>query len=94
MIELYSYKGQYPFPLPSDMTGYDINDFILAPEKPTVPIDKVVDWDGSNWNQVGQSLSGVNAGDLFGTSIKLNESGNITNKGAIKKKNTKVQIER
>ena len=49
MIELYSYKGQYPFPLPSDMTGYDINDFVLAPEKPIVPYDKKISWDGSNW---------------------------------------------
>lgn len=49
MAQLYSYKGAYPYPLPSDMSKYDINDFILAPDKPEVPADKKIGWNGINW---------------------------------------------
>lgn len=49
MVKLYSYKGAYPYPLPADMSKYDIKDFILAPNKPEVPADKKLGWNGSNW---------------------------------------------
>lgn len=49
MAELYSYKGAYPYPLPKDMTKYDINDFILAPEKPTLASNECLEWNGSEW---------------------------------------------
>ena len=48
-VKLYSYKGGYPYPLPSDMSNYNINDFILAPEKPEVPADKKLGWNGTDW---------------------------------------------
>jgi hypothetical protein len=49
MIELYSYKGAYPYPLPEDMSNYLLEDFVLAPSKPDLLIDEFLDWDGSNW---------------------------------------------
>ena len=49
MSKLYSYRGAYPYPLPSDMSKYDINDFMLAPEKPQVPADKKLGWNRTNW---------------------------------------------
>ena len=49
MENLYSYKGAYPYPLPTDMYNYDINDFVLAPIKPSIINGQILDWDGSNW---------------------------------------------
>jgi len=49
MAQLYSYKGAYPYPLPSDMSKYDIKDFRLASEKPDVPADKKLGWNGTDW---------------------------------------------
>ena len=49
MSNLYSYKGSYPYPLPTDISNYDLADFQLAEEKPTVTPDQVLDWDGSFW---------------------------------------------
>ena len=49
MTELYSYKGAYPFPLPEDMTGYDIKDFTLAPKYPTMASDERLWWTGTDW---------------------------------------------
>ena len=49
MENLYSYKGAYPYPLPKDMYNYDINDFVLAPEKPSINNGQILEWDGSNW---------------------------------------------
>lgn len=49
MSNLYSYKGAYPYPLPTNMSGYDLADFQLAEEKPTFTPDQVLDWDGSSW---------------------------------------------
>lgn len=49
MSSLYSYKGAYPYPLLEDMSGYNLSDFQLAEEKPTITPDEVLDWDGSSW---------------------------------------------
>lgn len=49
MADLYSYKGAYPYPLPKDMSGYDINDFTLAPEKPVLSPGEKLEWGGSAW---------------------------------------------
>ena len=49
MENLYSYKGAYPYPLPSDMSNYDINDFVLVSEKPTIEKNQVLEWNGTNW---------------------------------------------
>jgi hypothetical protein len=31
------------------MSGYNLSDFKLAGEKPTITPDEVLDWDGSSW---------------------------------------------
>jgi hypothetical protein len=49
MTELYSYKGAYPYPLPTDMSDYNTSDFILAPAKPTTVAGEVIEWNGINW---------------------------------------------
>jgi len=49
MSSLYSYKGAYPYPLPTDMSKYNLADFQLAEEKPTFTPDQVLDWDGFSW---------------------------------------------
>lgn len=49
MEQLYSYKGAYPYPLPKDMYNYDINDFVLAPEKPVIINGQILEWDGIDW---------------------------------------------
>jgi len=49
MSELYSYKGAYPYPLPTNINDYDINDFVLAPDKPSIIAGQVIEWDGQNW---------------------------------------------
>lgn len=49
MTDLYSYKGAYPYPLPKDMSKYDINDFYLAPTKPTLLAGQVLEWDFTTW---------------------------------------------
>lgn len=61
MTDLYSYKGGDPYPLPSDMSRYNINDFKLVPEKPFVPADKKLSWNGTNWfireNTEGETIA-------------------------------------
>lgn len=49
MINLYSYKGAYPYPLPADMAGYDMVDFVLADSKPELASGEVLEWTGSAW---------------------------------------------
>ena len=49
MTDLYSYKGAFPYPLPEDMSHYDINDFRLAPPAPTLTPGQVLGWDQTNW---------------------------------------------
>lgn len=49
MTELYSYKGAYPYPLPKDMSGYNINDFKLAPPAPALQPGQNLDWSGDAW---------------------------------------------
>jgi len=49
MTDLYSYKGAYPYPLPEDMSKYDINDFYLAPTKPALLAGQVLEWDFTTW---------------------------------------------
>jgi hypothetical protein len=49
MSNLYSYKGAYPYPLPSNVAEYDINDFVLAPDKPELISGQSLKWDGENW---------------------------------------------
>ena len=50
MSELYSFKGSYPYPLPTNMNGYNINDFVLAPEKPTLNPGQVLEWISNSWS--------------------------------------------
>lgn len=71
MSTLYSYKGAWPYPLPPDMSNYDINDFILAPEKPSVPANKKLGWNGTNW-----TLDDHSEGEI---QIKWQEIRNIRN---------------
>lgn len=49
MADLYSYKGAFPYPLPQDMSQYDIADFYLAPSAPTVAPGYVLGWDATVW---------------------------------------------
>ena len=49
MSDLYSYKGAYPYPLPTDMSDYNISDFVLAPSKPITAAGEVLEWNGTNW---------------------------------------------
>ena len=49
MTDLYSYKGSYPYPLPADMAGYDMADFVFAAPKPTLQPGEVLEWTGTNW---------------------------------------------
>lgn len=49
MTELYSYKGAYPYPLPKDMSKYDITDFLLAPTKPVLLAGQVLEWNVTDW---------------------------------------------
>lgn len=47
--KLYSYKGAYPYPLPKDMSGYNINDFKLAPPIPPLTPGENLGWTGTDW---------------------------------------------
>lgn len=38
---------------------------------------KVFDWDGSDWNQYGETLYGKNTTDLFGSATSVNYNGNV-----------------
>lgn len=49
MTDLYSYKGAYPYPLPEDMSHYDIKDFVLAGPVPPMTPGQVLEWTGSEW---------------------------------------------
>ena len=49
MTDLYSYKGAYPYPLPEDMSHYDINDFMLAGPIPPMQSGQVLGWTGTGW---------------------------------------------
>lgn len=49
MPKLYSYKGAYPYPLPLDMTKYDLSDFILAGPTPSKLPGQVLEWTENNW---------------------------------------------
>lgn len=49
MTDLYSYKGAYPYPLPQDMSQYDIRDFYLAPSQPMLLPGQVLDWNLPDW---------------------------------------------
>jgi hypothetical protein len=49
MSELYSYKGSFPYPLPTDMSKYNLEDFILAPEKPSLTPGQVLEWVNNEW---------------------------------------------
>lgn len=44
MVDLYSYKGAFPYPLPEDMSHYDIKDFYPAPAKPETSPGQVIGW--------------------------------------------------
>ena len=37
---------------------------------------RVYDWDGMNWNQVGEDIDGANIGDFFGASVAITSDGN------------------
>jgi len=37
----------------------------------------VYDWDGTQWNKLGDSLYGTKGGDLFGGSVSLNDIGDV-----------------
>lgn len=49
MADLYSYKGAYPYPLPKDMSGYNIQDFVLAGPIPPMAPGQVLGWTGTDW---------------------------------------------
>ena len=49
MMNLYSYKGAFPYPLPSDMSKYNLEDFTLAPAKPDLLPGQVLEWSGIDW---------------------------------------------
>ena len=49
MIDLYSYKGAYPYELPAEMESFDIADFLLAAPKPDLAPGQVLEWTGTNW---------------------------------------------
>ncbi len=49
MSDLYSYKGAYPYALPVDTSQYNLDDFVIAPEKPALGYDEKLDWNGSSW---------------------------------------------
>lgn len=49
MTDLYSYKGAFPYPLPQDMSHYDIKDFYLAPPAPALPPGYVLGWNVTEW---------------------------------------------
>lgn len=49
MADLYSYKGAFPYPLPQDMSHYDIRDFYLAPPAPSLSPGYVLGWDVTQW---------------------------------------------
>lgn len=57
MEQLYSYKGAYPYPLPIDISTYDIGDFMLAPEKPNLLPGEVLEWVDGNWQVRGPNAS-------------------------------------
>lgn len=59
MEKLYSFKGAYPFPLPKDMSSYDINDFVLAPEKPNLNSGEVLEWVDNSWSIRAPNLSEI-----------------------------------
>ena len=50
MADLYSYKGAYPYPLPKDMSKYDIKDFALAGPIPPMQAGQVLEWTGTDWH--------------------------------------------
>lgn len=49
MADLYSYKGAFPYPLPKDMSKYNINDFYLAPPQPALLPGQVLGWSLPDW---------------------------------------------
>jgi len=49
MSNLYSYKGAYPNSLPSNMSLYQLEDFLPAPEKPAVEPGNFLEWNLSEW---------------------------------------------
>lgn len=49
MTQLYSYKGAYPYPLPNDLSLYNIVDFVLVEPKPKLAADEKLDWTGTSW---------------------------------------------
>ena len=49
MSNLYSYKGAYPYPLPTDISRYNLADFQLAEEIPTITPGQVLGWVDLAW---------------------------------------------
>lgn len=49
MSQLFSFKGAWPYPLPEDMTGYDLGDFVPVSDPPVLLPGQNLDWDGSAW---------------------------------------------
>ncbi|PWL30298.1 choice-of-anchor D domain-containing protein [uncultured Roseivirga sp.] len=45
---------------------------------------RVLDWNGSSWNQVGESIGGEASGDLSGGAIAISENGNRIAIGAVR----------
>jgi hypothetical protein len=56
-MDLYSYKGSYPYELPTNMTGYDIADFILVQTQPSLQPGEVLEWSGTEWQVRGPNDS-------------------------------------
>jgi hypothetical protein len=59
MTQLYSYKRAYPYPLPINIEFYNINDFVLAPEKPNLLPGEQLEWSGDNWVVRGPNSSEI-----------------------------------
>jgi hypothetical protein len=59
MTQLYSYKGAYPYPLPSSIEFYNLNDFSLAPDKPKLLPGEQLEWSGTEWIVRGPNSSEI-----------------------------------
>lgn len=57
LTELYSFKGSYPYPLPDDMSSYNMSDFVLAGPAPVLAPGEVLEWDRSRWQVRGPNES-------------------------------------
>jgi len=55
MTVLYSFKTAYPHPLPTELGGYSLDDFVLADPAPELAPGEVLEWNGTAWYVRGPS---------------------------------------